>query len=475
MAVALPPTYSTGGSGWDEGTLAFGTSWTSARDPKLRGPQLRALSSQLSLGKSRQALNSPIAPSGGSGLNAAGQQGRAGFSFQIPITALPGRGMDLALNLYYNSQVWLGTKEAGFSFDLAADWPAPGFQLGFGRIGRTGDTYEDGNYLVDADGTIHRAVFVGRRDFGDTSEISLRTVDSSFIEYRVEFEEATQRLRSAVARLPDGTEIEFRGMSAKDPLVLYPTRIRDAQGNIILIIYRTDRAPEIDNIVDTVGRGLRFHYNSNQLLTAITGEGYAGGPSRVIARLHYSRIDLKLRDAFAGRVITRDCTPQGGEPVVEPCPWMLDAVFYPGTKTGFWMGSYRNNDSAYSSYGMLARESEQRGMSMSFGSSDPDMALHEQGSVSPGPATRERYYNYPMTPAIWLTSRPIHKCMNAGSPFRPTLLTSRTNIRPKYTTMRQTRPRERQQSISPRATPISPRATPPTMPPAGNRQFQLSQ
>ena len=136
-------------------------------------------------------------------------------------------------------------------------------------------------------------------------------------------------------------------MSAKDPLVLYPTRIRDAQGNIILIIYRTDRAPEIDNIVDTVGRGLRFHYNSNQLLTAITGEGYAGGPSRVIAQLHYSRIDLKLRDAFAGRVITRDCTPQGGEPVVEPCPWMLDAVFYSGTKTGFWMGSSRNNDSAY--------------------------------------------------------------------------------------------------------------------------------
>ena len=42
--------------------------------------------------------------------------------------------MDLALNLYYNSQVWLGTKEAGFSFDLAADWPAPGFQLDSGAL-----------------------------------------------------------------------------------------------------------------------------------------------------------------------------------------------------------------------------------------------------------------------------------------------------------------------------------------------------
>ena len=38
-----------------------------------------------------------VAPGAGSGLDPSGQQGRAAFDLQIPITSLPGRGLDLAL------------------------------------------------------------------------------------------------------------------------------------------------------------------------------------------------------------------------------------------------------------------------------------------------------------------------------------------------------------------------------------------
>ena len=54
------------------------------------------------------------------------------------------------------AQVWLRNGDGDFIFDVGADWPAPGFQLGFGRIGHFGDV----NYLADADGTIHHAVIL---------------------------------------------------------------------------------------------------------------------------------------------------------------------------------------------------------------------------------------------------------------------------------------------------------------------------
>ena len=51
-----------------------------------------------------------------------------------------------------------------------------------------------------------------------------------------------------------------------DPFTVFPTRITDAQGNSICIGYRRpDRAPEISIITDTLGRTVRFYYDTNQL------------------------------------------------------------------------------------------------------------------------------------------------------------------------------------------------------------------
>lgn len=58
--------------------------------------------------------------------------GNGNFQLSAPVISLPGRGIDLALNLNYNSRVW---NKAGneLTFDIDRGFPAPGWSLGFER------------------------------------------------------------------------------------------------------------------------------------------------------------------------------------------------------------------------------------------------------------------------------------------------------------------------------------------------------
>jgi hypothetical protein len=76
-------------------------------------------------------------------LEAAASVGSGNFSFVVPVAHYPGRGeQSLALDLIYNSRVWQRIDNPVFGafmfFDIDHDWPAPGWQLGFGRMVSTG-------------------------------------------------------------------------------------------------------------------------------------------------------------------------------------------------------------------------------------------------------------------------------------------------------------------------------------------------
>jgi hypothetical protein len=95
-------------------------------------------------------------------------------------------------------------------------------------------------------------------------------------------------------------------------------------------------------MTDTLGRIITFHYDSSNRLTSIKAPGYNGGSPRELIRLHYSQKTIGS-GLFSLTQMVRNSTV-----------WMIDAIYYPATSTGYWFG---DNDS-YSAYGMIAKAIE---------------------------------------------------------------------------------------------------------------------
>ena len=80
------------------------------------------------------------------------------------------------------------------------------------------------------------------------------------------------------------------------------------------------------SIEDTLGRVINFHYDSNDLLTAITASGLKDATGNVITRtlvrIHYKQLTL-------GYNFSASLDPK----VRNPSPWVIDAIYYPASKT----------------------------------------------------------------------------------------------------------------------------------------------
>jgi RHS repeat-associated protein len=331
-----PPTPFLPGEGWD------GTNFESADDPENRVGD----------------------PPGGAMDEGAGS---GNFQLAAPVLGLPGRGIDIPLGLAYNSRLW-NKAQSQISFDLDRGWPAPGWSLGFGKI--LGMGVFNGGMIVDADGTRHGFSGVITEFPWGTTFVG-HTTDGTFIDYS--YTSGTGGgIVHAEAKLANGTVINY---GAPGPGAVYPTSIKDPNGNYITITYVNNSGPRIQTVVDTLNRPINFHYDANNFLTAITGPGLNGG-TRTLLRVNYRQISLNY--SFNGL-----------NPVVrDPSPWVVNAIYYPGTNTGYWFG----DADSYSSYGMLTKVSERREMSFSAAS------LNDQGSVtSAGLVTREELYSYPLT------------------------------------------------------------------------------
>lgn len=321
--------------------------------------------------------------------------GNNNFQIVAPVLSLPGRGIDLNLSLVYNSLVWNKSGNEMY-FDIDHDSPAPGWQLGFGKLVLMGTA---GCMLLEPDGSRHPfkgTVFSyhynanGNLPAADIPVFKGETTDGSMIEYRCE--PSSWQNPNGVARYPNGTVVFYSNLSpgAQARNYLYPTRIVDQNGNSITILYTwPDAEPRIQRIVDSVGRVINFRYDTQKRLTSITGPGLNdanGSPTtRTYVRLHYATLSLGLSGAFSGTTHVRNTTP-----------FVIDAIYYPATSTGYVFGP-----EAYSSYGMLWKVTQQRGMSF-FPAANPD----EQGTITPGTVTRTQTYDYQTAPAN-LSAAPV--------------------------------------------------------------------
>ena len=340
----------------------------------------------------RRSLDDPLNDRGNLANKATGNNN---FQIVAPVLSLPGRGMDLNLSLVYNSLVW-NKSGSEMYFDIDHDSPAPGWHLGFGKMVLMGTA---GCMLIEPDGSRHPfkgTVFSYHYDKTaslpavDIPVFKGETTDGSMIEYRCE--PSSWQNPSGVARYPNGTVVYYTNLSsgAEARNYLYPTRIVDKNGNSMAILYTwPDAEPRIQRVVDSVGRVINFRYDTQKRLTSITGPGLkdaSGNPTiQTFVRLHYRSLTLGLAGAFTGATHVRNSSPS-----------VIDAIYYPATGTGYFFGP-----EAYSSYGMLWKVTQQRGMSF-FPATNPD----EQGTITQGTVTRTQTYDYKTTPSN-LTSAPV--------------------------------------------------------------------
>lgn len=223
-----------------------------------------------------RGVHIPTLRKSSSALQDAAGAGSSNFQIAVPVVNLPGRGMGVGLTLTYNSRLWT-TAGPDIVFDIDADWPAPGWSLGFGRLLDVGQQ----SMLVDADGTRHP--FAGAYNAA-TQTFTAHTRDGTLIDYWRQFGSP-----SGQVKYPDGKVVDYTAPGSNGSN-LYPTRITDANGNYMTIQYVNNTGPQIAQIIDTLGRTFAFNYDSNNLLTAITGPDLNGG-TRTILRLHYRTLD----------------------------------------------------------------------------------------------------------------------------------------------------------------------------------------
>jgi YD repeat-containing protein len=285
--------------------------------------------------------------------------GSSNYSFSVPIISLPGRGPDLNLALTYNSQLW-NKANTDIVFDIDHDWPAPGWEMGFGKIIRAGGT--SGSILIDPDGTRHS----WKGTWTTSSRYDAQTTDGTFIDYY--HTESSGVMTGASAKFPNGTEITYGAQSGG---IIYPTKIMDASGNYITITYTNNTGPGIDTITDTLGRVLQFYYTSGGKLTAITAPGLNGG-TRTLVRIRYK--DLSPAFSFSGlSARLRTATVK-----------VIDGIYFPATQTGYWFAA----SDSFSGYGMMTKVESQRGMSFS------SSGLTDQGTITQGTLTSRTTYDF---------------------------------------------------------------------------------
>jgi len=171
--------------------------------------------------------------------------GSQSYNYVIPILSLPGRaGMDLNLNLYYNSRVWdVDTVNGTVTFNADRDFPSYGFRLDFGYLEY--DVANDQYILTERDGTKHALPNSGGYNSTDGTYINYNSV-------------------SKVLTYKNGTTVLYAPFPITANL-FRPTQIKDTNGNYISIAYGGDFDQQISSITDTLGRVINFHYTSHQL------------------------------------------------------------------------------------------------------------------------------------------------------------------------------------------------------------------
>jgi hypothetical protein len=177
--------------------------------------------------------------------------GSQSYNYVVPILSLPGRaGMDLNLNLYYNSRVWdIDTINGTATFNADRDFPSYGFRLDFGFLEY--DVNNDQYILTDRDGTKHVLPNVG----------GYNSTDGTYINFNSSTKVITYK---------NGTTVLYSPFPS-DANLSRPVQIKDTNGNYISVTYMSGTGSDqhIQAITDTLGRVINFHYDGSNLLSYI--------------------------------------------------------------------------------------------------------------------------------------------------------------------------------------------------------------
>jgi hypothetical protein len=188
--------------------------------------------------------NGPGVPSGGAKRIA----GSSSFSYVVPLLNIPGRGIDLSLNLHYNSFVWT---QSGTSLTLNADRdnPSIGFRLDYGYIEFASDG--SAGIITDATGA-KRTLALANPQPNPTAGVTWITTDSTYTQVFV------ANVGPVVATLKSGARIFYQSFTADTTLEYRPYRIEDTNGNIITINYMNANNLSLMAVTDSLGRTIGF-------------------------------------------------------------------------------------------------------------------------------------------------------------------------------------------------------------------------
>jgi RHS repeat-associated protein len=218
--------------------------------------------------------------------NQSGNQVQArDCELSLPLLSLRGRaGLDLGLGLSYSSLVW--TRSGPYLyFDQDNESISPGFTIGFPTVQwRSFDAQTARNvYLLTAGG--HR---VELRQLG-TSNV-YEAGDSSYLQL-------TDYGNSLTLKTTDGTQIGY-GAFANG---WQATQIEDRNGNVISI--QNDWRGDIQNITDTLGRVITFHYDGNNNLSTITQTWTVNGASQTHTWASFGWGAISMQPSFGVEVV----------------------------------------------------------------------------------------------------------------------------------------------------------------------------
>ncbi|MEW6212892.1 MAG: hypothetical protein AB1631_31500 [Acidobacteriota bacterium] len=276
------------------------------------------------------------------------------FNAAIPLYGLGGRGLGASLTLFYNSRVW-SRHGSAITFNPTQGWPFAGFSLGFGRLFTYGSGSSTKYVWIDPDGT-RRYLGVG----SDTTTTTYQTSDGSHITF------VGSKSSGGSLYFNDGTKVTITVINNR----LLPTKIRDSNGNYILISYKTYNASTfpwrqaINYVTDTLGRQLQFNYDSCANLISITVPAFSSGTNTVV-QFDYQSIGIS--NSFSG--LTVENLPTGTVPA-------LRHIFFDATDTGYKLD--------YSAYGMVYNISMRK-----------DMSIDANGAITDGTERAAINFNYP--------------------------------------------------------------------------------
>jgi RHS repeat-associated protein len=310
------------------------------------------------------------------------ENGNKNFSFGLPVMSLPGRGLDVALGLVYNSLLYNKSTDPSDSstwltYDVDSGYPAQGFRLGYGQIEDQGSA---GFTLGDADGTRHALVHGTGYEYHST--------DGSFIDF-------VGGSGWGTVYYPGGTIVTYG--AAGGGYRSYPTSITDRNGNYVQISYLDNVGPRIDTITDTMGRYVRFYYNSNDELVTITVPGLSSSSELQVMRFYYDDISVGAASSLFNT----------GSVHVSALPSTIRGIKYiylPASAEG---SSSSDGDTGYrfdySPYGMIKTITRFKGMTVSSTSTTATGTVTEGTNTIAATTT----YDYPDS-ASSLTDAPTY-------------------------------------------------------------------